>query len=213
MKSETCTTSFPELVLEIPAQRGHLTTIEGLLTTAVEDLSADQPVRKHNDPASYEKIEAFCDRIRSVIAGEKQGSFPFHVTLDDPAGNSWVEPQPGDPRGKWVRTDYVRTMEQNEGLGLTDTGDIGIRQQGNESASSTPGGGEGGTDGDFRHSEVHTFPATCPSCVRPCNTHMKFVEIPHFKEVVLMSTVCDDCGCTFPPSTLYLSPSPRTPSQ
>lgn len=201
MKSETCTVSFPELILEIPAQRGHLTTIEGVLANVIEDLAADQLVRKHTDPASYEKIEAFCDRIKNVIAGERQGSFPFHIKLDDPAGNSWVEPQPGDPRGKWVRTDYMRTKEQSEGLGLTDTGDTGV-QHSSEDASAATGGGEGQTDGDFRHSEVHTFPATCSSCVRPCNTYMKFVEIPHFKEVVLMSTVCDDCGCMFPPPFL-----------
>lgn len=187
VKSETCTSSFPELSLEIPAQRGHLTTIEGLLTNVLEDLSSDQPVRQHTDPENYQKIEAFCDRIRNTLAGGG-GVFPFHLKLNDPAGNSWVEPQPGDPRGKWVRTDYVRTREQNEALALTDTGDSGVER-------TTEGGGK-----DFRHTEVHTFPATCPSCVRPCNTYMKFVEIPHFKEVVLMSTVCDDCGCMFSPS-------------
>lgn len=191
VKSETCTSSFPELALEIPAQRGHLTTIEGFLTNVLEDLSSDQPVRQHTDPENYEKIEAFCDRIRSTLAASED-VFPFHLKLDDPAGNSWVEPQPGDPRGKLVRTDYMRTREQNEALALTDTGDSGVDR-------TAAGGGEEGREGaekDFRHNEVHTFPATCPSCVRPCNTYMKFVDIPHFKEVVIMSTVCDDCGCT-----------------
>ncbi|RPB28219.1 zinc finger protein zpr1 [Terfezia boudieri ATCC MYA-4762] len=187
VKSETCTSSFPELSLEIPAQRGHLTTIEGLLTNVLEDLSSDQPVRQHTDPENYQKLEAFCDRIRNTLAGG-EGVFPFHLKLDDPAGNSWVEPQPGDPRGKWVRTDYVRTREQNEALALTDTGDSGV-----ERIPAGRGGEEQG-EKDFRHTEVHTFPATCPSCVRPCNTYMKFVDIPHFKEVVIMSTVCDDCG-------------------
>ena len=104
-----------------------------------------------------------------------------------------MEPQPGDPRGKWTRTDYVRTREQNEALALTDTGDNGVER------TAVGGEGEEGGEKDFRHNEVHTFPATCPSCVRPCNTYMKFVDIPHFKEVVIMSTVCDDCGCMSSP--------------
>ena len=43
-------------------------------------------------------------------------------------------------------------------------------------------------------SEVQTFRATCPSCAKPCETHMKPVNIPHFKEVILMSTACENCG-------------------
>jgi zinc finger protein len=41
---------------------------------------------------------------------------------------------------------------------------------------------------------VYSFPATCPGCTKHCVTHMKMVEIPHFKQVVIMSTVCDQCG-------------------
>lgn len=193
VRSESCTCFFPELELEIPNQRGQLTTIEGLLTNVLEDLSTDQPAREHTDPDSYAKIEAFCDRIRNTISGV---ALPFYLKLDDPAGNSWIEPQPGDPRGKWVRTDYIRTSAQNSALGLTDTGDNGVEKP--TEAPTT----------DFSHTEVHTFPATCPSCTRPCNTYMKFVDIPHFKEVVIMSTVCDDCGCMFShpliPTCVYL---------
>lgn len=188
VKSETCTTYFPELDLEIPAQRGQLTTIEGLLSNVLEDLSTDQPLRLYTDPESHAKIEGFLDRLRKIMAGEA-GALPLSVKLDDPAGNSWVEPQVRDPRGKWMRTDYVRTREQNEALALTDTSGARNGQEGQEQGE-TPA-----DPGNFAHNEVHTFPATCPSCVRPCNTYMKFVDIPHFKEVVIMSTVCDDCGC------------------
>ncbi|KAF8474601.1 ZPR1 zinc-finger domain-containing protein [Kalaharituber pfeilii] len=192
VKSDTCVSRFPELDLEIPAQRGQLTTIEGLLTNVLDDLSADQPVRKYQDLEAYEKIEAFLDKIRRKLAAEEgSGELPFTLCLDDPAGNSWVEPQPGDARGKWVRVDYVRTREQNEALGLTNTGESGVVPH--PEPAQQDGVGAGGP-GNITHDEVHTFPATCPSCVRPCNTYMKFVDIPHFKEVVIMSTVCDDCG-------------------
>jgi zinc finger protein len=167
------------LDLEIPAQRGQLTNAEGLLRTVLEDLESDQQTRKLLQPEAYEKIEEFINKGREMIDGK---TFPFTIGLDDPAGNSWIEPKPDDARGKWVRQDYVRTPEQNAALGLTDT--TGNRE-----------GQKGGDDDEIRPDEVHTFPASCPSCARPCNTHMKLVDIPHFKEVVIMSTVCDDCGC------------------
>lgn len=46
VKSDSAVVKFPEADFEIPAQRGHLTTIEGLLQTVIDDLSSDQPVRK-----------------------------------------------------------------------------------------------------------------------------------------------------------------------
>lgn len=41
---------------------------------------------------------------------------------------------------------------------------------------------------------VHSFHTKCPSCLKPCRTRMTMVEIPYFKEVLLMATSCDHCG-------------------
>lgn len=30
--------------------------------------------------------------------------------------------------------------------------------------------------------------------MHPCTTNMKMVDIPHFRQVVIMNTTCDDCG-------------------
>ncbi|KAG0342076.1 nucleolar zinc-finger protein, partial [Podila horticola] len=46
VKTDTAVVKIPEIEFEIPAQRGHLTTIEGLLSTVIDDLASDQPVRK-----------------------------------------------------------------------------------------------------------------------------------------------------------------------
>ncbi|POV99723.1 hypothetical protein PSTT_13571, partial [Puccinia striiformis] len=35
---------------------------------------------------------------------------------------------------------------------------------------------------------------TCGSCGQTLNTRMKKIEIPHFKEIILMSTNCGNCG-------------------
>ncbi|OLL27073.1 Zinc finger protein zpr1 [Neolecta irregularis DAH-3] len=163
VKSETCTSTIPELDLEIPPQRGQLTTVEGLLATALEDLEAGQTLRKHQDPKNYEQIEEFLCRGRKLIQDGR-----YTIILDDPSGNSWIEYMPGESSKGLTRSDYIRSSEQNKALGLT-------------------------TD-EIMPEEVHTFNAKCPSCEHHCDTRMKMVDIPHFKEVVLMSTTCDSCG-------------------
>merc|ERR1719266_1978568 len=42
--------------------------------------------------------------------------------------------------------------------------------------------------------EVLNFPTNCPDCAAPADTKMKLTNIPHFKEVVIMATVCEYCG-------------------
>ncbi|KAK9457293.1 ZPR1 zinc-finger domain-containing protein [Dipodascopsis uninucleata] len=175
VKSETCEVKFPSIELEIPAQRGQFTNIEGLLSEVVEDLSQDQPVRQHTDPASYDKIEALLANIKKMLEGE---AFPFTVVADDPSGNSWIEMSPGESHLKWSKIEYMRTKEQNEALGLSNPDEEEEQQE----------------PAPLSNDEVHTFKATCPSCLHKCDTHMKLVDIPHFKEVVIMSTVCDSCG-------------------
>jgi len=46
---------------------------------------------------------------------------------------------------------------------------------------------------DF-HDEVLTFSTNCQSCGCTCSTNMKQVKIPFFKEIIIMATVCDECG-------------------
>ncbi|GFR89691.1 zinc finger protein ZPR1 [Elysia marginata] len=41
---------------------------------------------------------------------------------------------------------------------------------------------------------VLTFATNCPNCGSPCDTNMKLVNIPFFKEVIIMATTCDKCG-------------------
>lgn len=171
VKSEYCISRFVELDLEIPAQRGQLTTVEGLLGNVLEDIAIGQDVRKTEQPEAYAKIENFISKGKKMMEGE---AFPFTVEVDDISGNSWIEPKPADPQNVWSRVEYLRSPGQNAKLNL-----------GNPEAPNID---------DIHPDEVHTFPASCPSCTRPCDTHMKLVDIPHFKEVVIMSTACDDCG-------------------
>jgi len=38
------------------------------------------------------------------------------------------------------------------------------------------------------------FPTTCPSCGTSTDTDMCVMNIPHFKEVIIMSLTCEKCG-------------------
>ncbi|KAI1210796.1 zinc finger protein zpr1 [Annulohypoxylon truncatum] len=176
VKSDTAIVKFIELDLEVPAGRGQLTNVEGLLTTIVDDLELGQETRKEQAPEVYDKIEEIIKKGREMLAGE---AFPFRLSVDDPAGNSWITPNMRDGVGKWEKHEYVRSPEQNEALGL---------------AATNPAGGASEDDEDIIPDQVYEFPATCPGCMHPCTTNMKMVDIPHFKSVVLMSTVCSDCG-------------------
>ncbi|KAL3802849.1 hypothetical protein HJC23_007626 [Cyclotella cryptica] len=44
------------------------------------------------------------------------------------------------------------------------------------------------------HREVLRFPTDCPSCHAHTQTDMCIMNIPHFKEVILMSMLCEHCG-------------------
>lgn len=187
VKADSATAKFIELDLEIPAGRGQLTNVEGLLSGVVDDLAMGQDARKEDQPEVWAKLEEIISTARSMLAGE---SFPFRLALDDPAGNSWIAPDLRDGVGKWSKREYTRTTEQNESLGLADT----ATASGADGIIPTNGQGRLDENDNIIPDEVYSFPASCPGCMHPCVTHMKMVDIPHFKQVVLMSTVCSDCG-------------------
>lgn len=211
VKSETATCMFTELELEIPPERGQLTNIEGLLLEMVLNLSVDQPARKEAQPEVYEKLAAFIERVQSCLNGD-EGSLPLTFYVDDPAGNSWVEFTPGQASHKWSMYEYNRTAEQNVFLGLISADDVAQQRQleseqkkaatssnvtstlNNDNPTSSGFSSNDNNDIENLSSEVQTFHATCSSCFKPCETNMKSVDIPHFKEVIIMSTFCEHCG-------------------
>lgn len=176
VKADTAVVKFIELDVEVPAGRGQLTNVEGLLSTVIDDLELGQTARKEQMPEIYEKVGNIITKGRAMLAGE---AFPFRVSLDDPAGNSWISPNMRDGVGKWEKRDYVRTPEQNEALGL---------------AATDEGTTNGVQDEEIVPDQVYEFPAHCPGCMHACTTRMTMVDIPHFKAVILMSTACNDCG-------------------
>ncbi|KAH6621127.1 ZPR1 zinc-finger domain-containing protein [Chaetomium sp. MPI-SDFR-AT-0129] len=176
IKSDTATINFIELDVEVPAGKGQLTNVEGLLTTLIDDLAFNQEQRKEEAPEAYTKIGEIIEKGRKMLDGE---GFPFRVAVDDPAGNSFIAPDPRDGVGKWEKREFLRTPEQNAALGLTDT---------------AADNNDLDANGDIIADQLYEFPASCPGCMHACTTNMKMVDIPHFRQVVIMNTTCDDCG-------------------
>lgn len=221
VKSETATIKIPELDFEIPpeAQRGSLSTVEGILVRAADELQALQDERKKVDPQTAEAIDEFLVKLRACAAGNS--SFTF--VLDDPSGNSFIEnPFAPSPDQSLSINFYERTPEQQASLGylaapsqIGEPGNAVSSEQINSILNQTnqePHGSVGATAGRraiaqgnsaelaealFRYTapeEVMTFPSTCGACAIRCETRMFVTNIPYFQEVIVMASTCDGCG-------------------
>ncbi|TVU44880.1 hypothetical protein EJB05_04342, partial [Eragrostis curvula] len=221
VKSESATIKIPELDFEIPpeAQRGTLSTVEGIIMRAVDELQALQDERKKVDPQKAEAIDQFLLKLRSLGSGEAA----FTFILDDPAGNSFIE-NPHAPSSDPLLSVkfYERTREQQEALGFLaepQTGQPGeavLPAAAVESNSAVlqgePHGSVGAAAGRraiaqgnsdevaaalCRYTapeEVDTLPSTCGACGTECVTRFFATKIPYFREVIVMATTCDMCG-------------------
>ncbi|CBX92445.1 similar to zinc finger protein zpr1 [Plenodomus lingam JN3] len=201
IKSDTAIFRVEDIDLEIPPGRGQLTNVEGILSMVAQDLEQKQDERKQVVPEVYEKIQGVIETIKQMASGQR---LPFKLTIDDPAGNSSIEPPTVLHAGKYARHEYPRTAAQNEALGLADTSgeapateirpEYHATQMYPEMPSATAPMVNNVDADDIVENQVYSFPASCPGCTKSCTTNMKMVNIPHFKQVVLMSTVCDHCG-------------------
>ncbi|XP_037492415.1 zinc finger protein ZPR1 homolog isoform X2 [Jatropha curcas] len=221
VKAESATIKIPELEFEIPpeAQRGSLSTVEGILTRAADELQALQEERKKVDPQTAEAIDQFLLKLRACATGDS--SFTF--ILDDPAGNSFIEnPFAPSPDPCLTIKFYDRTPEQQASLGyLVDQSQLG--ESGDRPTSEVTGtasdqtgreshGSVGAVAGQraiaqsnsaeiadalCRYSapeEVMTFPSSCGACSSRGETRMFVTKIPYFQEVIVMASTCDACG-------------------
>lgn len=171
VKTKDAVVTVPDVELEIPArtQEGSITTVEGLLQRAVAGLETSLSESPESD--ARDKLSDFVARLKELQKLVK----PFHLVVDDPSGNSFVEnPQAPDPDPSMSVRHYQRTAEQDTALGIM-------------AASSEP------SEQDLRD-DVLGFATNCSECQAPCETRMKLTQVPHFKEVVIMATTCERCG-------------------
>ena len=202
VKSDTAKFRVENLDIEIPPGRGRLTNIEGILSGVLADLEHDQKRRKKEEPELWEKVDKVVQCLIKVMIG---GGLPCSISLDDSAGNSWIEPSPKDTALKYTRIEYPRSLQQNIELGLaSDTA------EGLDEAHSTPTAGESLTittpatlsdvnrdvmqGVDILEGQMYSLPCHCPGCAKNAMMNIQMVNIPYFKQVIVSAVICDHCG-------------------
>lgn len=188
VKSDTAVFRIENVDLEIPAGRGKLTNLQGILGEVLENLEHSQTARNQEEPEAFERIVVIIKALHKLLHGY---NFPFTVTLNDPAGNSWIEPSTDDVTNKYMRKDYARTTEQNIALGLSQDAEA-------ENIGSLPSSLEvvdEFTEGvDIKSGLLCTLPSQCPGCTKPTEMRVQMVDVPHFKQVIISALNCEECG-------------------
>ncbi|CAO1441283.1 unnamed protein product [Diamesa serratosioi] len=203
VKSDSCSVRIEELDFEVPAktQKGEVTTVEGIIMRCVTGLTQDQVLRRIEHPEAAEQIDQFIIKLENLKTLEK----PFTLIIDDMSGDAHIE-NPNAPNTDHQLTShyYTRTKEQNHLLGIFTHEEIDkttpeedkkiasdIQDENNEMMKPIA---EGAWPLEELHGEVLQFHTLCSNCGANCETNMKVTSIPHFKDIVLMATVCDECG-------------------
>ena len=188
VKSDTSVFRIEDLDIEIPPGRGRLTNVEGIISDVLKDLEAGQQERKKLEPEIFDKIAEVVQSLIKLI-----NSARFTISLDDPAGNSWIEPNVSvsEPKDKYSHTQYSRTHEQNVALGLGVSDEGGANEAAD--ASREPEGSEL-EDVNIIEGQVYDLPVECPGCTKPAHYMIQMIDIPYFKQVYLMTTKCELCG-------------------
>ncbi|XP_022234161.1 zinc finger protein ZPR1 [Drosophila obscura] len=184
VRSDNSSINIPEVELEIPvqSQKGEVTTVEGIIERTIAGLSQDQEKRRIDHPTEAASIDVYIDRLKQL----KEMKKPFRLLLEDISGNSFIENTVAPATDPQLKTAFfTRSKQQNEQLGLYDQNhDDHLLQPIAEDEWPI----------ENLQGEVLQFATNCPNCQAPCETNMKLTEIPHFKEVVIMATVCGSCG-------------------
>ena len=121
IKSNYASLSIPCCGLEIPqmTQKGKLSTIEGFISNAKDNLKAslDDGYYAEMGDNFINEIKATIDKLDSALKGDK---FPFELILDDPSGNSFIENPYAPQTDPSIKVTYFdRTKEMAEAMGFS----------------------------------------------------------------------------------------------
>lgn len=177
MKTEWAEIKIPEVEFEVKKQTGLITTIEGIIDRAIQGLRSTVISTPHLAPTEVVKISNFVLSLEKLKKGDRQ----FTFILDDPTGNSFVENLKAPQKDPQIEIrQYARSLAQNKLIGI-------VPDDVSEDPSPL-------LDSLSQQQEVLQFPTQCSECKSNCFTNMKVTNIPHFKEIVLMVTLCEKCG-------------------
>eukprot|EP00808_Paulinella_micropora_P015060 g23627.t1 len=201
IRGEWCTVLVPHIDFEAPGrgQKAEITTVEGLLSSFADGLEATYVQSKQENVSSEQvsQIQAIVNDMRQCSTAEKA----FKLVLDDPSGNSFLE-NPNAPLLDFpeVKTQfYNRTKEQVETMGWSWEDEQSSFAAENKGATARVELSE-----DIKrkveerleqlHEKTAELPGICHSCHKENLTRFATTEIPHFKEILIFCTSCDNCG-------------------
>ncbi|XP_050061958.1 zinc finger protein ZPR1 [Aphis gossypii] len=180
----------PDLDFEIPpmSQRSQVTTVEGIISKTVTNLSEQKKVLDLTHPELAAKMEV----VINGLIGIKNLTKPIPMMVfEDATGNIFVSNPVAplaDPR---MQTEmFTRDSAQNEMIGLSAQDNA----QDNAQSMIKPLGTFNDSSVNNMNDEIVQFSGPCPNCQAICETNMKVTDIPYFKQVVIMATVCEECG-------------------
>ena len=121
IKSNYASLSIPCCGLEIPqmTQKGKLSTIEGFISNAKENLSASLEDGYYSQMGDnyINEIKETIKKLNDTLNGDK---FPFELILDDPSGNSFIENPYAPQTDPNIKVSYFdRTKEMAEAMGFS----------------------------------------------------------------------------------------------
>ncbi|VDO94471.1 unnamed protein product [Soboliphyme baturini] len=183
VKTEYASVNIPEVDLEIPAQShsGEITNVEGIVSRVAASLKRKLTEKQNINPDVAAKLTEFLAKLDKLCKVEQS----FTLIIDDPSGNSFIESiDPSKEDRQLTSVHYQRSLEENKLLGL-------VADDTEKEEADTPAIWE---SREAIRNEVLKFQANCPGCGAVCQTNMKLVNIPYFKEVVIMATCCENCG-------------------
>ncbi|PZC71175.1 hypothetical protein B5X24_HaOG213937 [Helicoverpa armigera] len=213
-----------EFEIPANSQNGEVTTVEGILSRAISGLSQDQEARRVAFPAEAAQLDDFLQRLAALRDLRDSWTLELEDITGNCFVENPVAPRrdPRCERRDFSRSRaqdlQLGIYNQNDETpddsspSENDNSDsypnIGsLRLQGVDSAPSpapsaptpsegllSPAGADAMPYERLEADEVLQFRTNCPDCNAPCDTNMKMTNIPHFKEVVIMSTTCDYCG-------------------
>jgi len=224
IKSDSATLKFKELDFEIPpnTQKGGITTIEGVLKVASSNLLIYQHERMAQSPEVGAKVQEIIDQLDRMALGNIV-PFTISID-DPSGNSFIENPQAPQKDPHMSSKFYFRTPEQDVSLGLQpnkgvfkDDSESNFKSlmMGEFGGAAGAGGAaaagqESRTDGPEEQSEVVvvetnegvqlgrneiiSLPGHCPNCQYLGESLTCVADIPHFKEVIIMSFDCGNCG-------------------
>lgn len=188
IKTENASVHVNEIDFEIPAQtqKGVITTIEGVIRTAHDNLRKYHAERISQTPDIAHQLEPILAALQKMY----QGNYgTFSLTVDDPSGNSYVQSlSPPNDDSSMQRIRYRPTEQQLHNMGFYE-----LQNDDDDLQQNTPMKEACDLEMNMAEEAVK-FDTVCSQCGKMGQNAMCEIDIPGFKKCLIMSFSCPFCG-------------------